>query len=344
MAIRQKGTRLGDYFLEHRRTKPTFLDEINDLIDWQPISAFLRKKIKRKANAVGNPAYPPLVMFKILLLQRWYNLSDPGVEQALLDRLSFIRFTEFSIEDDVPDETTICRFRNGLIRLKVLDALLDMLNHQLEKKGLLVREGAALDASVIESQRRPRKVVDVMPEDRAENADQQDSAAKFQVSYSDDEEAAWICKRKRAYYGYKLHAATDSHDGFLLCGHITPANFSDTGEFARLVDDAELDTGAWVYADKGYCSGKNRDILFEKELEDGTMDKKPRGGRLTELEKARNLSISSVRQIVERAFGTLKRGYDFFRSRYIGQAKVEGEFHILAMAFNLKKAVRLARC
>lgn len=73
------------------------------------------------------------------------------------------------------------------------------------------------------------------------------------------------------------------------------------------------------------------------------MDKVPRGGRLTEFEKVRNRAISSVRQVVERAFGTLKRGYDFFRSRYVGQAKVTGEFHILAMAFNLKKVVRLVR-
>ncbi|MCP3663778.1 MAG: IS5 family transposase [Gammaproteobacteria bacterium] len=343
MASRQKGPRLGDYFLEHRRSKPTFLDEINELIDWKPINSFLRKKIKRKANAVGNPAYPPLAMFKILLLQRWYNLSDPGVEQALLDRLSFIRFVEFSIEDDVPDETTICRFRNGLIRLNVLDKLLAMLNKQLEDKELLVREGAVVDASVVESQRRPRKVIDAMPNDRAEGRPDQDGTVKYQVSYSDDEEAAWLRKRNRAYYGYKLHAATDSRDGFVLCGHITPANLSDTGEFERLVDDVDLEPGSWVYADKGYCSGKNRDILFERDLEDGTMDKIPRGGRLTELEKERNRAISSVRQIVERLFGTLKRGYDYFRARYVGQTKVEGEFHILAMAFNLKKAVRLAR-
>ena len=343
MAIRQKGPRLGDYFLGHRRTKATFLDEINELINWQPINAFLCKKIRRKANAVGNPAYPPLAMFKILLLQRWYNLSDPGVEQALLDRLSFVRFTGFSIEDDVPDETTICRFRNGLIRLKVLDTLLDMLNRQLEDQGLLVREGAVVDASVVESQRQPRKVIDVMPEDRSEDAEEQDGPVDCRVSYSDDEEAAWLRKRNRAYYGYKLHAATDSRDGFLLCGHITPANRSDTGEFERLVDGVSLDPGAWIYADKGYCSGKNRDILFDRDLEDGTMDKTPRGGRLTDLEKTRNRKISSIRQIVERAFGTLKRGYAFFRSRYVGREKVEGEFHILAMAFNLKKAVRLAR-
>lgn len=84
MATRQKGTRLGDYFLEHRRTKPTFLDEIDQLIDWRPIDVFLRKKIKRKANAVGNPAYPALAMFKILLLQRWYNLKHYPTYHAVL--------------------------------------------------------------------------------------------------------------------------------------------------------------------------------------------------------------------------------------------------------------------
>jgi len=236
MAIRQKSPRLGDYFLGYRRTKMTFLDEIDEMIDWLPIKAFLCKKIRRKTNAVGNPAYPPLAMFKILLLQRWYNLSDPGVEQALLDRLSFIRFTGFSIEDDVPDETTICRFRNGLIELNVFDKLLERLNRQLEAKGLLVREGAVVDASVVESQRRPRMVIDVLPEDRAEdeaadtpeqeNGESEESSVK--VSYSDDEEAAWLRKGRRAYYGYKIHVATDSRDGFLLAGHVTPANRSDT--------------------------------------------------------------------------------------------------------------------
>ena len=343
MAIRRKAPRLGDYFLEHRRTKSTFLDEIDELIDWQPIKAFLCKKIRHKANAVGNPAYPPLAMFKILLVQRWYNLSDPGVEQALLDRLSFIRFVGFSIEDDVPDETTICRFRNGLIQLNILDKLLDRLNRQLEGKGLLVREGAVVDASVVESQRRPRKVIDVLPEDRAEADSLPAGEPVAKVSYSDDEEAAWLRKGYRAYYGYKVHTATDARDGFVLCGHITPANWSDTGEFGRLVHDAQLPRGAKVYADKGYCSGANRDFLADHDLGDETMDKTPRGGRLTAFEKARNRAISSVRQMIERVFGTMKRGYAFCRARYVGLAKVEGEFHLVAMAFNLKKAVRLAR-
>lgn len=352
MSARSKGPRLGDYFLGRRRTKATFLDEIDAVIDWKPIRAFLNKKLKRKANAVGNPAYPALPMFKVLLLQRWYNLSDPATEQALLDRLSFIRFTGFSIEDDVPDETTICRFRNGLVKLGRLDKLLEVINAQIEGRGLLVREGAVVDASVVESQRRPRKVIDIVPEDRAESEQADDEAqdegapqecSSVKVSYSDDAQAAWLRKGRRAWYGYKIHAATDSRDGFVLGGHATPANRSDTGEFERLLDTIPIDAGSYVYADKGYTSFANRDALARRGLKDATMDKAPRGGGLTAYEKQRTRLISGVRQLVDCAFGTLKRGYGFQRSRYVGLEKVQGELHLLAMAFNIKKAVLLAR-
>ena len=343
----QKGPRLGDFFLSKRKTKTTFLDEIDAIIDWRPIQAFLDKKLKRKANAIGSPAYPSLAMFKVLLLQRWYNLSDPATEQALLDRISFIRFTGFSIEDDAPDETTICRFRNGLIKLNILDKLLDMINEQLEARKLLVREGSVVDASVVESSRRPRKVIDVMPQDREEDRASDDPGSgdepSAKASYSDDEDAAWLRKGSRSYYGYKIHIVTDARDGFVLNGHATPANRSDTGEFTRLVRDSRPRKGATIFADKGYCSGANRDLLRSCGLEDGTMDKTPRGGRLTDFEKQRNRAISSVRQIVERAFGTLKRGYGLARARYLGLQKMEAEFRLAAMAFNIRKAVLLER-
>ena len=344
----EKGPRLGDYFLQHRKFKRTFLDDIEELVDWKPIQAFLNKKLKRKANAVGNPAYPALPMFKILLLQRWYNLSDPATEQALLDRFSFIRFVGFSIEDDVPDETTICRFRNGLIKLKILDKLLDLINSQIQKQGLLVREGAVVDASVVESQRRPSKVIDVIAEDRAEDeADEETGETaqdySYKVSYSDDDEAAWLWKQRRAFYGYKIHVATDSRDGFILGGHATPANLSDTGEFERLVDEVKVDEGAYFYADKGYTSAHNRDVLHERGLKDGIMDRATRSGPLNRHEKTRNRLISSVQPLVERALGAFKRWYGFTRSRYVGMEKVEAELKLIAMAFNLKKAAHLAR-
>ncbi|EKO41215.1 MAG: transposase, IS5 family [Solidesulfovibrio magneticus str. Maddingley MBC34] len=107
---------IADYVVARRKRKECFLDEIDRLIDWTPLEKFLRKTLKRVVNAVGNPAYPPLPMFKILLLQRWYNLSDTAEEEALYDRFSFVRFVGLSLDhDEVPDATTICRFRQSLV-------------------------------------------------------------------------------------------------------------------------------------------------------------------------------------------------------------------------------------
>jgi IS5 family transposase len=181
----------------------------------------IKKHYKKRQAADGRPAYPPLPLFKMLLLARWYNLSDPGLEEAVSDRLSFLRFTGFSFESSIPDETTICRFRNELIRKGLYRKLLDRINNQLEKKGALVKQGAIVDAALVTSSRRPRKVIDVMPEDRREDEGPEDSGHK--VSYSDDAEAAWVRKGKQPHYGYKVHMATDAIEGFILGGHV-PGN------------------------------------------------------------------------------------------------------------------------
>ncbi len=115
--------------------------------------------------------------------------------------------------------------------------------------------------------------------------------------------------------------ATDSRDGFILGGHATPANLSDTGEFERLVDSISVDDGAYIYADKGYTSAHNRDVLHERKLKDAIMDRATRSGPLNGYEKIRNKLISGVRYMVERTFGTLKRGYGFDRARYISLKK-----------------------
>jgi len=173
---------IADAVAARRKHKGCFLDEIDRLIDWKPFEKVLRQKLKRVVNAVGNPAYPPLLMFKILLLQRWYKLSDMAVEEALCDRLSFVRFTGLSLDhDEVPDATTICRFRQGLVERNILKRLLDKLNHPLERQGLLVREGTIVDTSVVSSARRPIKVLDVLPEDREEDSS---DAPDVTISYS----------------------------------------------------------------------------------------------------------------------------------------------------------------
>ena len=328
-----------DYCIDQRISKKSFLADVDRIIDWKPIEKLLKKHYKKRQAADGRPAYPPLPLFKMLLLARWYNLSDPGLEEAVSDRLSFLRFTGFSFESSIPDETTICRFRNELIRKGLYRKLLDRINNQLEKTGALVKQGAIVDAALVTSSRRPRKVIDVMPEDRREEESPEDSGHK--VSYSDDAEAAWVRKGKQPHYGYKVHMATDAIEGFILGGHVTPANRADTVELEPVLEELGLPPEAVVLADKGYCSKKNREMLKRRGYHDGIMQRGYRGVPLTEEWKGRNRLISRLRYIVEQGFGTLKRRYSFDRARYVGRLKTEMEFHLNAMAFNIKKAVNM---
>lgn len=328
---------LADYFLDQRRLSNAFLDKIDVLIDWASIEKVLRKKYRKTASADGRPAYPALPMFKLLLLQRWYGLSDPGLEEAVNDRISFIRFSGFSVSSPLPDYSTICRFRNTLLELSLFEKLFEEINRQLEEKGILVRRsnGAILDATIIESSRRPRKVVEVMPEDRKE---EEAGSSSPTVTYSDDPDATWIMKGKRPYYGYKAHIAVDGHKGFILGGHITAAHVADITQFENLLEESHLPKDTPVFADKGYSSRRNREILKERGHIDGIMHKAARGRPLTFLERLVNRLISSVRYKVEQDIGTLKRGYRFSRMRYIGVMKGNMEFILTAMVFNLKKA------
>ena len=329
---------LADYFIEQRGHTNTFLDRIDALIDWKGIEKVLGKHYRKTASADGRPAYPALPMFKLLLLQRWYGLSDPGLEEAVNDRISFIRFSGFSVSSALPDHSTICRFRNDLLERNLFEKLFKEINTQLEERGILVREsnGAIMDATIVESSRRPRKVIEVMVEDRKEDTEERPSPV---ITYSDDHDATWVKKGKKPHYGYKAHIAVDTKDGFILGGHVTPAHIADITEFDRLLAEANLAPDALVLADKGYTSRKNRITLAERNYIDGIMHKAARGKPLTFLQRLMNRLISRVRYRVEQGIGTLKRGYGFSRMRYTGLTKGNMEFILTAIAFNLKKAV-----
>jgi IS5 family transposase len=330
-----------DYFVEIRKqTRKSFLDDVHHLIDWKPIEKILRKKYRKVASADGRPAYPPLPMFKLLLLQRWYGLSDPGLEDALYDRISFIRFSGFSLGSSLPDHSTICRFRNTCMELGIYEKLFGEINRQIESYGLLVKEGAIVDATIVESSRRPRKVIEIIPEDRNEE-EPSSEVSPLQITYSDDHDATWVRKGKKPYYGYKTHVVVDTREGFVLNGHVTPAHVADTTEFEKLIENLSLAEASPVCADKGYASMKNRDLLAARGYEDAIMHKAARGKPLTPFQRLMNRIISAFRYRVEQGMGTLKKHYGFTRMRYLGLSKGNMEFLLNAMAFNLKKAVRM---
>jgi IS5 family transposase len=213
-------------------------------MDWKPFEKYLKKNVKRGPSATGQPPYPDLVMFKILLLQFWYGLSDDDASLAARDRISFIRFIGLPFDSSKPDGSTICRFRNRLLEKGHYQHLLKLFNKVLERNGLLVKRG-----TLVESSRRPRKVMDMegCPAEREEEESscEPEEPLGLKVSYSEDVEAGWTVKCGRPVYGYKLHVAVDSEHGCILGGHATGAQVSDTTEMARGMKKADCRRGPW---------------------------------------------------------------------------------------------------
>lgn len=333
-----------DLAVSARKRAKTHLDKVDQIIEWKPIEGFLKKKLRRHKDAVGNPAYPALGMFKVLLLQRWHDLSDQGMEDALADRISFCRFAGFSMDHQSPDASTICRFRNHLEQRGLLAKLLDMINEQLERHGMLVRTGSIVDATLIPSARRPRKMEEVVPDELDGEEDDDDgdndhpTGYSVQTSYSDDQDARWTRKGKVSCYGYKGHMAVEAEHGFILGGHVTAANRPDCKELMSVVKESALEPGAPVMADKGYSSRANRCDLEEAGYGDLIMYKASRGHPLNQAQRQVNRLISRIRGSVERAFGSMKKHYGLGRARYLGVGKVGMQLMLSAMAFNLKKA------
>ena len=315
-----------------RRRRPNFLDAVGKIIDWEPIEKRLNNFLRRSKS--GPPSYPALCMFKALLLQSWYNLSDPQTEDALADRASFNKFAGFSLDHDVPDETTICRFRNTAA--PVLDKLFDLINLQLTAKGFIIKQGAIIDASIVESSRRTRKSEEVIIGDVND-----EELNKVDIKYSDDADASWTVKAGEPHYGYKITVVTDSGHNFILSCDNMAANKADISQFVSVVESAKLPAEAMVYADKGYSSASSRQFLSEHNLSDGILDKAHRNRPLSKEQRQRNRGLSRVRGRIEAVFGTLKNTYGMHRMRYLGLTKGKTELLLKSISFNLKKACLL---
>jgi IS5 family transposase len=137
---------------DQRLSPGHFLRQIDKKLNWQPFAALLQELYRSHR---GRPSYDPLISFKALLLQQWYGLSDPGLEEAIRDRLSFQQFLGLSLHDPVPDETTICRFRGLLARKAVGERLFALLATQLDAQGLLVKQRSLIDATLLKAQPSP---------------------------------------------------------------------------------------------------------------------------------------------------------------------------------------------
>lgn len=293
------------------------LADISKLVDWAPFDRILSAIA---IAAKGEARYPALAMFKVLLLQRWHDLSDPEMEAALGDRLSFMSFAGFSLGDPTPDHATIWRFREKLVTLGLFEELLGETNRQLEKACLVVKQGTLIDATLVRSAaRRPR-----MSEPKTSPVDKE---ARFGTTN----------ERGRYEFGYKMHVAVDAGSQLVRDMKVTPGNEQEIATAPQLLSRA----AGVVYADRAYDSDGLRRELDRRGLGDGLMRRR-RGRELTPTQIARNHELSLVRRNVESVFGTMKRSYRLGRMRAFTMARNAADLTLFCIAFNLRRWRALA--
>lgn len=294
------------------------LEAILGLIDWAGIEAVLSPVMSTARK--GEPSWPSLILFKALLLQRWHDLSDEALEAHLFDRLSFQRFCGLSLGDDVPDHSTIWRFREKLAKHGLIEPLFAELQRQLEDKGVLVKQGTLIDATLIQAAARRPKVAEG-------KTSPNDPDARFGINN----------ERRRYEFGYKGHIAMDEGSALVRAQTLTPANIQEIDVATALVAGDE----GQVLADRGYDGARLRDHLAARGIANGVMQRGQKGRPLTPEEIARNHALAPRRRKVEAVFGTVKRIYRMSRMRYFNLGRCALAFGLALFAYNLRRLDRI---
>lgn len=335
-----------DFMVQKRKIKQEFFNQMNLLIDWRPISNIINKNYQKGESAVGRPSYDGLVLFKMTLLQTWYGLSDYEVEDRVNDSISFGRFVGISLDSPVPDHSVISRFRSELTKKGVYEKLFKAMNKQLEKHKIIVKTGAIVDASIIDTPLKPKGKTtyeietDRSEEGRSEQELEKEEQAQVLVKKEQpgvDTEARWIKKAGKTRYGYKKHHVTDT-EGLVIGLLTTPANVNEITNLEEVLATADLPENISVYGDKGYRSAKNEEILKKKKLNSRILHKAKKGQPLTEREKLRNKLIGKTRFKVERTFGGITRWFNSTCARYKGILKMHTQNLMEAIAYNLYRS------
>jgi IS5 family transposase len=313
----QKQLSLAEALVSARVGRNEMLEALSAGVKWYRFEKLLAKLAP---EGPGRPPFDPLLMFKALLLQQWYRLSDAELEEALNDRVSFRRFLGLSLEAASPDHTTLCRFRNRLGAADLAGALFAEFDRQLEARGLVLKRGTMIDASLVATPFRPG------------------SADGERAPVDPDAGLAAREGRRGVHYGYKMHAGADQESRLIRSLDLTPAHVNETMVADALVRGDETA----VYADKGYAKAGRRAGLRSRGIKPRIMHKSWGGGpALRASQRRHNALIASVRAQVEGVFATLKRWFGWHRVRYAGLAKNKAHLHLSATAYNMARAWRL---
>lgn len=314
------------------------LEKLYQNIDFEIFRSILEDKLtKEKHGAGGRPPYDYVLMFKILILQRYYNLSDEQTEYQINDRMSFMRFLDLTIADDIPDSRTVWVFREQLVDLELVEPIFNLFVKELEKLNLIVNEGKIIDASFVEVPRQRNKA--------SENQDIKDG--KTPEAWTDKErklaqkdvDARWTKKNNQTFFGYKNHVKTDGKSKLLTKFKVTDASVHDSQVLDILLDDSDKNQD--LHADSAYKGEPQDKIMQKKEVVNQVHEKGYRNKPLTDKQKADNKVKSKIRARVEHLFGFMEMSMNGMYINTIGIKRATAVIGLMNLTYNMFRMIQL---
>ena len=309
------------------------LPKLERSIAWERFRPLLASAYKKRvADKGGRPPFDVVLMFKVLVLQHFYNLSDDQTEFQIRDRYSFCRFLGLSPEGRVPDAKTIWVLRERLKKRGLVKELFDELLSQIDAAGFAARRGQIIDAALVSAPRQRNS--------RAENAVVK--AGQTPAGWSEakrrqkDVEARWTIKHGKTHYGYKNHVSVDRQHKVIRRYAVTSAEQHDSQVFEELLDPGNSSGDVW--ADSAYRSALREALLRTANYRSRIHRKGSRGRALNAREKEANRKRSKVRARVEHVFAQQSNRL----VRTIGQARAEVKIGLMNMVCNMRRLAWLA--
>jgi IS5 family transposase len=298
-------------FTKHIKTQSKrALEIIDQSIDWNKLIKPLETVINRSDR--GRKPFSLLLIVKCFILQTIYGLSDPRLEEEIADRRSFQLFLGLTSGDSIPDESTICRYRELFAQHGLDRKLFKAFNKELKGSGLILEKGTLIDATIKEARTNP--------------TNKRDADAGFTV------------RRNKTYYGYKGHIGMDSDSKMIHTTEFTTANIHDSDLFDYVITGKEK----YIIADKGYANEKRKARLRRQGVYCGILDKGYRNRPLSTKQKVRNKKLSAVRNAVERPFAYAKHVLNYTRCSYYTLARNRFQFNMVALVYNIRRYITMA--
>ena len=315
------------------------LKKLNEKINWEIFRNFLQKifEISPKGPG-GRPRFDFILMFKIIILQRYYNLSDDQIEYQINDRFSFMRFLGLTIKDTIPDAKTIWCFKETLKQQNAVEDLFNIFNSHLEEIGLFGNKGSIVDASFVDvpKQRNNREENKEIKEGKIPEEWQKDENKLRQK----DTDARWTKKNNETHYGYKDHVKVDKESKLIESYTVTSANTHDSQELKNLVNDEDGQKD--LYADSAYTGEEIENTLEEKKINNKIHEKGYRNNPLTDEQKEANKEKSKTRVRVEHVFGFIENSMHGSKIKTIGIDRAAMIIGLINLTYNMFRAIQIS--